>query len=81
MSATCTPRVVDVVLDFDRRAAKAQHARERVAERGVPQMADVRGLVRVDRRVLDDGLVALGAARPARRRGAQRDQKNGGRSR
>ena len=48
--------VVDVVLRFDRRAAEAQDADERVAERRVAQVADVRRLVRVDRRVLDDGL-------------------------
>ena len=55
--------VVDVVLHFDRRAAEAQHAHERVAERRVAQVADVRGLVRVDGRVLDDGLVRRGARR------------------
>ena len=54
--------VVDVVLHFDRRAAEAQHADERVAERGIAQVADVRGLVRIDRRVLDDRL-APGASR------------------
>ena len=48
--------VVDVVLHFDGRAAVAEHAHEGVAERGVPQVADVRRLVRVDGRVLDDGL-------------------------
>ena len=55
--------VVDVVLHFDRVAAEAQHAHQRVAERGVAQVADVRRLVRVDRGVLDDGLL-----RPRRRR-------------
>ena len=54
--------VVDVVLHFDRRAAEAQHPHQRVAERGIPQVADVRGLVRVDRRVLDDGLLRRGRA-------------------
>ena len=48
--------VVDVVLHLDRDAAEAQHAHERVAERGVAQVADVRRLVRVDGRVLDDRL-------------------------
>ena len=48
--------VVDVVLDFDRRVAEPQHADERVAERGVAQVTDVRGLVRIDGRVLDDRL-------------------------
>ncbi len=47
--------VVDVVLHLDRDAAEAQHAHQRVAERGIAQMADVRRLVRVDGRVLDDG--------------------------
>jgi hypothetical protein len=51
-------RVVDVVLDFDRRATKPQDAYERVAERGVAKVTDMRGLVRIDRRVFDDGLVA-----------------------
>ena len=74
--------VVDVVLHFDRRAAEAQHADERVAERGVAQVADVRRLVRIDRRVFDDGLA--GSAR--RRRGPSREaravaQRNAGRSR
>ena len=46
--------VVDVVLDLDWRAAKLQRARQRVAERGVAEMADVRRLVRIDRGVLDD---------------------------
>ena len=46
--------VVDVVLHFDRRAAKPEHPHQRVAERGVAQVADVRGLVGIDGRVLDD---------------------------
>ena len=48
--------VVDVVLDLDLAAEEAQQPAERVAERGVAQVPDVRGLVRVDGRVLDDGL-------------------------
>ena len=52
--------VVDVVLDFDRRPRKRSSRAERVAERGVAQVADVGRLVRVDRGVLDDRL-----ARPA----------------
>ena len=55
--------VVDVVLHLDRDAAEAQHADERVAQRGIAQMADVRRLVRVDRRVLDDGLARVAARR------------------
>ena len=39
-------RVVDVVLDFDLAPEEAQQAAERVAERGVAQVADMRGLVR-----------------------------------
>ncbi len=58
--------IVDVVLHFDRRAAKGQDPRERVAERGIPQMADVRGLVRIDRGVLDDGLVRRDGCRGSR---------------
>ena len=48
--------VVDVVLHLDRHAAKPLHAHERVAERRIPKVADVRRLVRVDGGVLDDGL-------------------------
>ena len=51
--------VVDVVLHLDRNAAEALHADERVAERGVPQVSDVRGLVRIDGRVLDDRLLGV----------------------
>ena len=64
-------RVVDVVLHLDRRAAEPERADERVAERRVPQVADVRRLVRVDGRVLDDRLLrrtALQRAPPAPRR-------------
>ena len=38
--------VVDVVLDLDLAAEEAQQPAERVAERGVAQVADVRRLVR-----------------------------------
>ena len=54
--------VVDVVLDFDRSAAEAQNAHERIAEGGIAEVPDVRRLVRIDRGVLDDGLP--GALRP-----------------
>ena len=54
--------VVDVVLDFDLAAGEAEQAHHRVAERRVAQVADVRGLVRIDRRVLDDDLAAMPAA-------------------
>ena len=56
--------VVDVVLDLDLAAEKAQQPAEGVAERRVAEVPDVRRLVRVDRRVLDDGLAAV---RPSRR--------------
>ena len=55
--------VVDVVLDFDLAPLKAEQPHQRVAERGIPQVADVRRLVRVDRRVLDDNLAAAGRRR------------------
>ena len=48
--------VVDVILHFDRPAARAQHAHEGVAQDGVAQMADMRGLVGIDVGVLDDDL-------------------------
>src|SRR5690606_32726301 len=48
--------VVDVVLHLHGRAAELQHAHERVAQRGVAQVADVCRLVGIDRRVLDDRL-------------------------
>ena len=48
--------VVDVVLDLDLAAEETQQPAEGIAERGVAQVPDVRGLVRIDRRVLDDGL-------------------------
>ncbi len=50
--------VVDVVLNLDRMAEEPQRAHQRVAEGGVPQVADVRRLVRIDGRVLDDHLLA-----------------------
>ncbi len=63
--------VVDVVLHLDGRAGEAERADERVAQRGVPQVADVRRLVRVDGRVLDDGLAGR---RGRRRRGPEPGQ-------
>ncbi len=53
--------VVDIVLDLDVFAGGAQHAHKRVAENGVAQMADMRGLVRVDIGVLDDHLSRAGS--------------------
>ena len=46
--------VVDVVLRLNRRAPKPQRPHQRVAQGGVAQVTDVRRLVRVDRRMLDD---------------------------
>jgi hypothetical protein len=62
-------RVVDVVLDLDLAAEKTQQPSERIPEGGVPEMADVRRLVRVDGGVLDDCLVvrAVGGRCGARR--------------
>ena len=50
--------IVDVVLHLHAMAARAQHADEGVAQRGVAQMADMRRLVGVDIGVLDDDLLA-----------------------
>ena len=55
--------VVDVVLDLDDAAQIAEQPAEGVSERGVAQVADVRGLVRVDGGVLDDGLFGGGRRR------------------
>src|SRR5205085_194848 len=55
--------VVYVVVNFDLRAGRTQGADEGVAEHGVAQVADVRGLVRIDVRVLDDGLQPCGRRR------------------
>ena len=58
--------VVDVILNFHRPAAGAQHAHEGVAQHGVAQMADVRGFVGIDVGVLDDDLAwdRLARSRP-----------------
>ncbi len=48
--------VVDVVLHFDALAQRAQHAHEGIAQRRIPQMADMGSLVRIDIGVLDDDL-------------------------
>src|SRR5579872_4040620 len=45
--------VVDVILDVDFPSRIAQQANERVAENRVAQMPNVRGLVGIDARVLD----------------------------
>ena len=62
-------RVVDVVLDLDVLALESQTAGQRVAQDGVPEVADVGGLVGIDVRVLDDDLRFVG--REARRPGGQ----------
>ena len=50
--------VVDVVLDIDGVTGGAQQAHEGIAEDGVAQMADVRGLVGIDAGVLDQNFAA-----------------------
>src|SRR5688572_8278713 len=46
--------VVDVVLHFDRDASESLHAHQRIAERGIAKVANMRRLVRVNRSVLDN---------------------------
>src|SRR5690349_18581290 len=48
--------IVDVVLNFNVPSGGAQHANEGIAENGVAQVADVRGLVGIDVGVLDNHL-------------------------
>ena len=55
--------VVDVVLRLDAVAEPLQAADEGVAHDGVAEVADVRGLVRIDVRVLDDDALAAVASR------------------
>ena len=52
--------VVDVVLNFDVPSGVAEEAHEGVAQDGVAQVADVRGLVRVDGGVLNNRLGRIG---------------------
>jgi hypothetical protein len=54
--------VIDVVLHLHALAAGAHHAHERVAQRGVAQVPDVRRFIGVDVGVLDDDLAAAVAA-------------------
>src|SRR5262249_41000171 len=49
-------RVVDVVLNLDLAAQRLEDADKRIADRGVSEMPDVRGLIGIDIRVLDDRL-------------------------
>ena len=51
--------VVDVVLNFDLAAACLENANERVADRCISQMTDVRGLVGIDVGVLDNNFAAV----------------------
>src|SRR5262245_32154815 len=51
--------VVNVVVNLDVFAGCAQDARRRVAEHRVTHVADVRGLVRIDRSMFDDELSRL----------------------
>jgi hypothetical protein len=60
--------VVDVVLHVHLLPGGAQQAHERVAENGVAQVADVRGLVGIDAGVLDQRMNDAAGA-PAFRRG------------
>ena len=69
--------VVDVVLHFDRVAAELQRAHQRVAERGVAKVADVRRLVRIDGGVLDDRLLRPRGRRRQRARQAEPGQEKG----
>ena len=57
--------VVDVILHFDAPPGAAQHAHQRIAQRGVAQVADVRGLVGIDVGVFDDAFGRVGEPRPA----------------
>jgi len=63
--------IVDVVLHFDRNAAEAQDPYQGVAQCRVAQMADVRRLVRIDRRVLDDRLPGVRGGTSGRRGGIE----------
>ena len=64
--------VVDVVLNVDLMAGGAEHADEGVAEDGVAQVADVRGLVGVDAGVLDQDVVSGGGSGGLRPRATSR---------
>ncbi len=70
-------RVVEIVLHLDVVAEEPQRPHEDVAQHGVPQMSDVRRLVRIDVRVLDhdfSGLPGDGGRRAGRaeQRGGER---------
>ena len=60
--------VVDIVLHFDAAPGAAKHPHQRIAQRGVAQVADMRGLVRIDIGVFHDafGSVRTRACRSCR---------------
>src|SRR5262249_34118615 len=45
--------IVDVILYFDLTTEESQHSSERIPKRGVSQVTDMRGLVRIDGGVFD----------------------------
>ena len=49
--------IVDVILDLDLAAEEAEQAAERVSERRIAQVTDVRRFIGIDGRVLDDRLL------------------------
>ena len=51
--------IVDVVLYFHLGATSAKNSREGISQGGIPQVPDVRGLVRIDVRMLYDDLVSV----------------------
>ena len=53
--------VVDVILHFDALPGAAQQAHERIAQHGVAQVADMRGLIRIDVGVFDDAFRRIGS--------------------
>src|SRR5580704_2241700 len=50
------PGIVDVILNIHFPARKMQQANKSIAQYGIAQMSDVRGLVRIDAGVLDQNL-------------------------
>ncbi len=52
--------VINVVLNFNGVTRGAQQAHESIAQHGIAQVADVRGLIGIDGGVLDDSFAALG---------------------
>ena len=54
-------RIVDVILHFHALSGAAQHAHQRIAQRGVAQVADMRGLIRIDVGVFHDAFGRIGS--------------------